>query len=359
MVLLVGLVVLGAVVWLVRSRQGGRTEDTWPGSTPGAVPQEAMAGLAASPIPAESRAAGRIVVRGLTKDYDQIRAVDGLSFTAEPGRITGFLGPNGAGKTTALRMLLGLAEPTAGTATIGGTRYADLADPIGRVGAVLEASGAHPGRSGRDHLRIVCRAAGLPLGRADEVLRATGLSQAARRPAGGYSLGMRQRLGLAAALLGRPQVLVLDEPANGLDPAGIRWLRDLLRAFAAKGGTILISSHILAEMQQLADDVVIIASGHAVARGTVGAVTGSLSKGGTRTLVRTPEPAMLAAELGESAEFAPAGAGAEDVYVTGPDATAIGEAARRAGIAIHQLITQQPDLEAAFLELTRGRGPTR
>ena len=356
MVMLAGLVVVGALIWLARSRQGGRqggrTEDTWPGGTP----QDGAAALAAGPALAESRAAGRIVVRGLTKDYDQIRAVDGLSFTAEPGRITGFLGPNGAGKTTVLRMILGLAEPTAGTATIGGARYADLADPIGRVGAVLEASGAHPGRSGRDHLRIICRAAGLPLGRADAVLRATGLSLAARRQAGGYSLGMRQRLGLAAALLGRPQVLVLDEPANGLDPAGIRWLRDLLRAFAAKGGTILISSHILAEVQQLADDVVIIASGRAVAQGTVGAVTGSLAKGGTRTLVRTPEPGMLAAELGDAAEFTPAGAGGEDVYVTGPDATAIGEAARRAGVAIHQLITQQPDLEAAFLELTAGGG---
>ena len=351
MVILAGLVIIGAVVWVVRRGQGGRTVDTWSGDTP---PGLATA-LAAGPIKAESRGAGRIVVRGLTKDYDQVRAVNGLSFTAEPGRITGFLGPNGAGKTTALRMLLGLAEPTAGIATIGGTRYADLADPIRRVGAVLEASGAHPDRTGRDHLRIICRAAGLPLARAEEVLQATGLGTAARRPAGQYSLGMRQRLGLAAALLGNPQVLVLDEPANGLDPGGIRWLRDLLRAFAAKGGTILISSHILAEMQLVADDVVIIARGRAVVQGPVGAVTGSLTQSGARTLVRTPEPEKLAAELGESAEFTPAD-GDQAVYVTGPDATAIGDAARRAGVAIHQLVTQQPDLEAAFLELTTGRG---
>jgi ABC-2 type transport system ATP-binding protein len=363
MIILVGVVVIGAVAWLVRRRQGGQTEDTWSGGTPpGGHPPAATAtvtALAADPIRAEAREDGRIVVRGLTKDYDQVRAVDGLSFTAEPGRVTGFLGPNGAGKTTALRMLLGLAEPTAGTATVGGARYADLEEPIRRVGAVLEASGAHPGRTGRDHLRIICRAAGLPLARADEVLQATGLGRAARRPAGGYSLGMRQRLGLAAALLGDPQVLVLDEPANGLDPGGIRWMRDLLRALAAKGRTILVSSHILAEMQQLADDVVIIAGGKAVAQGTVSAVTGLLTHDGARTLVRTPEPEKLAAELGEGAELTPADGSDEDVYVTGPDAAAIGEAAQRVGVAIHQLVTQQPDLEAAFLQLTAGQEAIR
>jgi ABC-2 type transport system ATP-binding protein len=355
MVILAGVIVIGVVVWLVRHRQG-RTVDTWSGGTP---PASALTALAADPVAPKARDEGRIVVRGLTKDYDQIRAVDSLSFTAEPGRVTGFLGPNGAGKTTALRVLLGLAEPTAGTATIGGTNYADLAEPIRRVGAVLEASGAHPDRSGRDHLRIICQAAGLPLARADEVLGATGLGQAARRPAGEYSLGMRQRLALAAALLGDPQVLVLDEPANGLDPGGIRWMRDLLRALAAQGRTVLVSSHILAEMQQLADDVVIIAAGRAVAQGTVAAVTGSLAQDGARTLVRTPDPDKLAAELGEGARLTRADGSDEDVYVIGPDAEAIGEAARRAGVAIHQLVTQKPDLEAAFLELTTGQGVIR
>src|SRR6266704_61012 len=185
---------------------------------------------------------GQIVVSGLTKYYKKVKAVDHLSFTVEPGRVTGFLGPNGAGKTTTLRMILNLVRPTAGTATIGGQRYADLHNPIRHVGAVLEASSAHKGRTGRNHLRIVCMSAGIPLARADEVLEIVGLTPAAKRKFKGYSLGMRQRLGIAAALIGDPRVLILDEPANGLDPEGIRWMRGLLKTLADAGRTILVSS---------------------------------------------------------------------------------------------------------------------
>src|SRR5262245_39399387 len=202
---------------------------------------------------------GRIVVQGLTKQYKRLRAVDDLSFAVEPGRVTGFLGPNGAGKTTTLRMLLNLVTPTAGTATIGGQRYSDINDPLRRVGAVLEASSAHKARSGCNHLRTVAAAAGLPDTRVDEVLALTGLTPAAKRKFRGYSLGMRQRLGIAAAMLGDPRVLILDEPANGLDPEGIRWMRQFLDSLATQGRTVLVSSHLLSEMQLLADDLVIIA----------------------------------------------------------------------------------------------------
>jgi ABC-2 type transport system ATP-binding protein len=303
-------------------------------------------------VPAGELPDGRIVASGLTKHYQGIKAVDGLSFVVEPGRVTGFLGPNGAGKTTTLRMLLNLVQPTAGTATIGGVRYADLDQPVRRVGAILEASAAHKGRTGRNHLRVICQAAGIPLARADEVLELVGLTAAGDRTFGGYSLGMRQRLGVAAALVGDPQVLILDEPANGLDPEGIRWMRDLLRTLAAHGRTILVSSHQLAEMELLADDLIIIAGGRLAAHGTAASVVHSMAHGG-RTLVRTPEVAKLAAALGSSAVVTPAADG--DVYVTGVDAAAIGDAARRAGVAIHQLTTQRPELEAAFLELTAGK----
>jgi ABC-2 type transport system ATP-binding protein len=196
---------------------------------------------------------GRIVVAGLTKTYGTLRAVDDLSFTVEPGTITGFLGPNGAGKTTTLRMLLGLITPDAGTATIGGHPYRALLAPNDEVGAVLDASGFHSARSGRNHLRIYCTVNGYPGRRADRVLELVGLADAGRRPVRGYSLGMRQRLALATALLGDPRVLILDEPANGLDPEGIAWLRRLLRSLADEGRTVLVSSHVLSEVQQLVD----------------------------------------------------------------------------------------------------------
>jgi ABC-2 type transport system ATP-binding protein len=202
-----------------------------------------------------------ISVRNLTKRFGTVTAVRDLTFDVGPGAVTGFLGPNGAGKTTTLRMLLGLVGPTAGTAVIGGRRYADLTNPRRVVGAVLEATGFHPGRTGRDHLRILARLTGVPDRRVDEVLDEVALTGEARRRAGAYSLGQRQRLGLAAALLGDPEVLVLDEPANGLDPAGVAWLRGLLRARAAEGRTVLVSSHVLAEVAQTVDQVVIVSGG--------------------------------------------------------------------------------------------------
>lgn len=350
MVILLAALVLGGLGWLAWR---GRGSDARAGDPPLRLPARPLGG---KPVPRERLSRGRIVVCGLTKEYRGSKAVDGLSFAAEPGRVTGFLGPNGAGKTTTLRMLLNLAEPTAGTATIGGVRYADLDQPIRRVGAVLETSAAHKGRTGRDHLRIICRAAGIPLARADEVLELTGLAPAAGRAAGGYSLGMRQRLGVAAALLGDPQVLVLDEPANGLDPEGIRWMRGLLRTLAAHGRTVLVSSHLLGEVEQLADDLVIIAAGRLVVEGTVASVIGSMAHVG-RTLVRTPQPEELAAALGSGAVVTPARDG--DVYITGVDAVTIGDAAQRAGIAVHQLVTQRPDLEAAFLKLTAEKAAIR
>jgi ABC-2 type transport system ATP-binding protein len=343
-------VVLGGVFWLVR-RGGGMA-----GHVEVSAPRPPARPLDVRPIAHERLADGRIDVSGLTKEYPGGRAVDGLSFVVEPGRVTGFLGPNGAGKTTTLRMLLGLVEPTAGTATIGGLRYADLAEPIRRVGGVLEAGAAHNGRTGRDHLRIICQAAGLPLARADEVLELAGIAQAANKKFGSYSLGMRQRLGVATALLGDPQVLIFDEPANGLDPAGIRWMRELLRTLAASGRTVLVSSHLLGEMQQLADDLIIIAGGRLIAQGTVASVAGSMTSA-CRTLVRTPNLPELTAALGSGAAITQGADG--DVYITGPDAAAIGDAARRAGIAVHQLVTQTPDLEAAFLEVTAEKAAIR
>lgn len=220
-----------------------------------------------------------ISVRALTKRFGDLRAVDDLTFDVRAGGVTGFLGPNGAGKTTTLRVLLGLVAPTEGEALIGGRRYAELRDPRRETGAVLEATGLHPGRRGADHLRVIAHAIGAPARRVDDVLRLVELTGAARRRISGYSLGMRQRLGLAAALLGDPAVLVLDEPANGLDPAGVVWLRDLLRRLAAEGRTILVSSHVLGEVAMTVDDVVIIHEGRA-------RFVGPLSDLGGRSLER-------------------------------------------------------------------------
>jgi ABC-2 type transport system ATP-binding protein len=216
-----------------------------------------------------------IEVRTLTKTYGNQRAVDELSFTAPAGQVTGFLGPNGAGKTTTFRCLLGLARPTAGAALIGGRSYRELALPRREVGAVLESTGFHPGRTGRDHLRVVARAAGLDGARIDPLLGLVGLASAADRRVGGYSLGMRQRLGVATALLGDPQALVLDEPANGLDPQGMSWMRELVRTWADEGRTVLVSSHLLAEVAQVVDRVVIIRDGRLVAETALdGGITG-------------------------------------------------------------------------------------
>jgi ABC-2 type transport system ATP-binding protein len=300
---------------------------------------------------------GQIVVSGLTKHYGSVRAVDDLSFTIEPGRVTGFLGPNGAGKTTTLRMLLNLVTPTAGTATISGTRYADLSDPIRHVGAVLEASSAHKGRTGINHLRVVCAAAGLPKQRADEALALVGLSPAAKRKFKGYSLGMKQRLGIAAAMLGDPKVLMLDEPANGLDPEGIRWMRGFLKALAAEGRTVLVSSHLLSEMQLLADDVVIIAAGKLIRQGRVEEVVGSMAHT-ARVRVRTPQAEELTAALtGDSIKVTRGDDGV--LLVEGADAPTVGRAALAAKIELHELTTERPDLEGVFLELTAGKAAIR
>jgi ABC-2 type transport system ATP-binding protein len=226
-----------------------------------------------------------VVAESLTKRFGSVLAVDDLSFTLVPGTITGFLGPNGAGKTTTMRMLLGLAAPTSGRALVLGRPYADLDRPALSVGAVLEATDFHPGRSGRDHLRTLGRAVGIPDSRADEVLRTVELQAAGRRRVKGYSLGMRQRLGLAGALLGDPELLILDEPANGLDPEGVRWLRDFLRAVASEGRTVLVSSHVLAEVAQTVDQVLIINRGRLVIESSLQELTTRV--GGT-VRVRTP-----------------------------------------------------------------------
>jgi ABC-2 type transport system ATP-binding protein len=298
-----------------------------------------------------------IVVRNLTKHYKNLRAVDDLSFTVRSGRVTGFLGPNGAGKTTTLRMLLGLVQPTSGTATIGGERYQDLDDPIRHVGAVLEASSAHKGRTGINHLRVICAAAGLPGQRAAEVLHLVGLAPAAKRRFKAYSLGMKQRLGIAAAMLGDPRVLILDEPANGLDPEGIRWMRDLLKALAAEGRTVLVSSHLLAEMQQLADDVVIIAAGRLVRQGPVGEVLAGMG-GAAQVRVRTPQPAELTAALSErDASVVPQADGA--LLINGLDTAAVGQVAFAARVELHELTGERADLEQVFLQLTAGQAGIR
>ncbi len=218
-----------------------------------------------------------IEVRNLTKRFGQVLAVDHLSFSVEAGTVTGFLGPNGAGKTTALRMLLGLVKPDSGTATINGWSYQDLPEPLHQVGAVLEASSFHPGRTARNHLRLQAMAGQADPSRIDDVLDLVGLTGAAERRVGGFSLGMRQRLSVAAALLCDPGILILDEPANGLDPEGVRWLRDLLRGVAAEGSTVLVSSHILAEVAQTADNVVIVDRGRLVAQSSLAELTGSAS----------------------------------------------------------------------------------
>lgn len=218
-----------------------------------------------------------IEIDRLTKNYGSLTAVDDLSFTAEPGRVVGFLGPNGSGKTTTLQMLLGLARPDRGSARINGQRYADLTEPMQAVGALLDAGGLHPGRSGRTHLRIVATAARIDPSRIDEVLHLVGMEEAADRRVKTYSLGMRQRIGIATALLGDPGILVLDEPANGLDPAGMRWIRDLFRSFADAGRTVLISSHVLAEIAQTVDDLIIIGHGRLLAAGPIADMTSSAS----------------------------------------------------------------------------------
>ena len=289
-----------------------------------------------------------VEVRALTKRYGSTVAVDGLSFAITAGRITGFLGPNGAGKTSTLRALLGLVRPTSGEALVEGQPYARLRDPLGTVGAVLESESFHPARSGRNHLRVLATAAGVQAARVDEVLEQVELTGAARRRVGGYSLGMRQRLSVAGALLGWPRLLVLDEPANGLDPEGIRWLREFLRSFAAGGGTVLISSHVLAEVAQLADEVVIIHRGRLVTQEPLAALT---ARAGGGTVVRSPDEERLTDELRRAQIEVSA---AEGQLLVAAPADRVGEIAAAAGIVLHELRPQGASLEEVFLELTGG-----
>jgi ABC-2 type transport system ATP-binding protein len=292
-----------------------------------------------------------IEVESLTKRFGKTLAVDDLSFDVQPGAITGFLGPNGAGKSTTLRAVLGLVRPDRGRTTVLGVPYAELDRPLHRVGAVLEASDMHPGRSGRNHLRALAAAAGLPGSRVDAVLELVELGGAARRRAGGYSLGMRQRLGLASALLGDPEVLVLDEPANGLDPQGIRWLRTFLRSLADEGRTILVSSHVLAEVAQTVDSVVIIHRGKLIRHATMAEVE-AIAVGAAR--VRSPEAERLATLLaGAGMTVRSLGDGGLAVEAA-PER--IGELAAANGVVLHELTAERATLEEVFLELTGDPG---
>ena len=289
-----------------------------------------------------------IDIKGLSKRYGPTLAVDDLSFGVEPGRVVGFLGPNGAGKTTTLRALLGLITPTEGTATIEGKRFVDLDDPVHTVGAVLDGGMLHPGRTGRNHLRMLATSAGIPRSRVDEMLTLVGLEAAADRRAGGYSLGMRQRLGLAAALLGDPRVLVLDEPANGLDPQGIRWLRDFLRSLAAEGRAVLVSSHVLAEVSQTAHEVVVISRGRSVAQSSLDELLATRS-GGIR--VAGPDVSRLAESLrAGGAEVTAAGDGA--IVVRDRGGEQIGQVIAAERIVISELSPVGSSLEEIFFELT-------
>ena len=287
-----------------------------------------------------------ITIEHVSKSYGGGAAVvDDLSFVVKPGRVTGFLGPNGAGKSTTMKILLGLASPTAGQATIDGMAYRELADPTGTVGARVEADAFHPGRSGRNHLRILADATETPVERVDEVLELVELSAAANRRAGAYSLGMKQRLGLAAALLCDPPVLVLDEPGNGLDPQGIRTLRNLLRARAAEGNTVFVSSHLLGEVEQLADDVVVINQGRLVTQGSLADLRQSAS------LVRAASPDALQVTL-EAVGGVVESEQPDTLVVRGLSLDEIGELAFRAGIALYELSRHNDSLEDRFFAWT-------
>ncbi|CAL9549468.1 ABC transporter ATP-binding protein [Streptomyces sp. enrichment culture] len=297
-----------------------------------------------------------IEVRGLTKRYGEVLAVDGLDFTVRPGEVTGFLGPNGSGKSTTMRMILGLDAPTSGTATVGGRPVAEHPVPLRAVGALLDAGAVLPSRSARHHLLALAASNGLPRRRVDAVLDQVGLSDVASRPAGTYSLGMRQRLGIAGALLGDPPVLVLDEPLNGLDPEGIVWMRRLMRHMAVEGRAVMMSSHLMGEVELTVDHLVVIGRGRLIAdTGTADFVA---SVAGREVVVRSPRSAELtdrltaagaAVRTGQDGE----GHGGNVLAVTGLDAARIGALAAAAGVELHELAPRQRSLEDAFMELTR------
>jgi len=303
-----------------------------------------------------------IEVRDLTKRYGEKLAVDNLSFTVEAGRVTGFLGPNGAGKSTTMRLILGLDYPESGTATINGRPYHDLANPLTTVGALLEAKSVHPGRSARNHLLFLAQSQGLPRTRVDEVLDLVGLREVANQRAGSFSLGMSQRLGIAAALLGDPQVMLLDEPVNGLDPEGVLWIRNLMKQLASEGRTILVSSHLMNEMAVTADYLIVIGRGRLITESTTDEVISRSADKSVR--VRTPERDRLTQLITEAGGKVTAGGpprpgdpangnGAELLTVTGLEAARIGEIAAAKAVVLHEL-TPMASLEEAFMELTSG-----
>jgi ABC-2 type transport system ATP-binding protein len=292
-----------------------------------------------------------IEVEGVSKRFGAVQAVDDLSFTVDAGRITGFLGPNGAGKSTTLRVLLGLVHADAGAARFAGKRYDELDHPSAHVGAVLEEASFHPGRTGRNHLRVLAAAGGHPSGRVDQVLETVGLQGAANRRVKGYSMGMRQRLAIAASLLGHPDVLVLDEPANGLDPPGIRWIRELMRSEASRGCAVLVSSHLLSEVAQSVDDLVVISTGALRASGPLQDVLGAVE--GPATLVRSKDGDRLAAALREKG-FATEPDGSGALIARGAPPEVVGQIAAEHRIALAELRAVSRSLEDAFFELTEG-----
>ncbi|RZS36574.1 ABC-2 type transport system ATP-binding protein [Herbihabitans rhizosphaerae] len=289
-----------------------------------------------------------IEVRELTKRYGDTVAVRELSFTVKPGQVTGFLGPNGSGKSTTMRAILGLDRPTSGVAMVNGRPYATLRKPLHEVGALLDAGAVHGGRTAEMHLRCVARSNGIGRARVTDVLERVGLAGVARKRIGGFSLGMRQRLGIGAALLGDPGVLMFDEPVNGLDPEGIRWIRELMRALAAEGRTVLVSSHLMSEMALTADHVVVIGRGQLITETSMAALSEDFRRD---VLVRTPRADELRGALstaGASVHSGPDG----ELAVRGMDAVAIGDLALRAGIAVHELTPRSASLEEAYMELT-------
>jgi ABC-2 type transport system ATP-binding protein len=291
-----------------------------------------------------------IAARGLTKRYGDKLAVDDLTFTVRPGVVTGFLGPNGAGKSTTMRMILGLDAPTRGSVTVNGRPYREHTAPLREVGALLDARSVHPGRSARNHLLALAQTSGIPRSRVDEVVEAVGLESVARRRAGGFSLGMGQRLGIAAALLGDPRTVILDEPVNGLDTEGIRWIRSLLQDLAAEGRTVFVSSHLMGEMALTAQHLIVIGRGRLIADAGTEELIARAAPGVVR--VRSTDPEALAALL-RSRDVAVSGAGDGALAVSGLSTDEVGRAAGAAGITLLELAAQQASLEEAFVEMTR------
>jgi len=294
-----------------------------------------------------------IETRGLTKRYGRTVAVDGLSIAVRPGLVTGFVGPNGAGKTTTMQLLLGLAAPQSGEALVAGRRYVDIDRPLTVVGALLDAAAVHPGRSAHSHLRWIAESNGIARGRPDDVLRLVGLARVARRRVGAFSLGMRQRLGVAAALLGDPPILVLDEPTIGLDPEGIRWMRETLRALAAEGRTVFVSSHLMSELEDTADHLIVIGKGRLLADVSVAQLIATASE--DRVAVTTPDVAAAMTVLA-NAGATPVSNGRNRVTVEGIAAPRVSKLLASHGIALEQLVSTRATLEDAYFQLTRDAG---